>query len=58
MDWALFVMFNKSMDFIRRLNREKFFFSSHSFQIWCQISGIGVTKTHKISPQYLKNYAF
>ena len=25
--WALFVMFNKSMNFIKRLNREKIFFN-------------------------------
>ena len=56
--WALFVMFNKSMDFIRRLNRENFYFSSQSFPIWWQISGIEVRKTHKISAQYLKNYVF
>ena len=48
-------LFNKSMDFIRRLNRENFYFSS---QIWWQISGIEVRKTHKISAQYLKNNAF
>ena len=58
MDFSLFVMFNKSMDFIRRLNRENFYFSNQSFQIWWQISGIEVRKTHKISAQYLKNYAF
>ena len=58
MDLALFVMFNKSMDFIRRLNRENFYFSSQSFQIWWLISGMEVRKTHKISAQYLKNYAF
>ena len=41
------------MDFIRRLNRENFYFSSQSFQIWWQISDIEVRKTHKISAQYL-----
>ena len=58
MDLDLFVMFNKSIDFVRRLNRENFYFSSQSFQIWWQISGIEVWKTHKISAQYLKYYAF
>ena len=48
-------MFNKSMDFIRRSNRENFYFSSQSSQIWWQISGIEVRKTHKISAQYIKN---
>ena len=48
----------KSMDFIRRLNRENFYFSKQSFQIWWLISGIEVRKTHKISAQYIKNYAF
>ena len=33
------------MDFIRRLNRENFYFSSQRFQIWWQISGIEVRKT-------------
>ena len=42
------------MDFIRRLKRENFYFSSQSFQIWWLISGIEVRKTHKISAQYLK----
>ena len=48
----VFVMFNKSMNFIRRLNREKFF-SSQMFKIWWQISSIEVRKTYKISAQYL-----
>ena len=56
MDLALFVMFNKSMNFIRRLNRENFYFSSQSFQIWWITSGTEVRKTCKISAQYLKNY--
>ena len=34
MDLALFVMFNKSMNFIRRYNRENFYLSSQRFQIW------------------------
>ena len=42
------------MNFIRRLNRGNFYFSSQSFQIWWLISGIEVRKTHKISAQYLK----
>ena len=46
------------MDFIRRLNREHFYFSSQSFHIWWHISGIEVRKKHKISAQYLKKYAF
>ena len=58
MDFSLFVMFNKSMDFIRRLNRENFYFSNQSFQIWWQISGTDIRKTYKISAQYLKNYVF
>ena len=48
----------KSINFIRRLNRGDFYFSSQSFQIWWQISGIEVREIHKISAQYLKNYAF
>ena len=39
------------MDFIRRLNRENFYFSSQCFQIWWQISSTEVKKTHKISAQ-------
>ena len=40
-------MFNKSMNIIRRLNRENFYFSSQSFQIWWQISGLKVWKNAK-----------
>ena len=58
MDLALFVMFNKSMDFIRRLNRENFYFSSQSFPILWHISSQTVRKTYNVSAQYLKNYAF
>ena len=40
-------MFNKSTNIIRRLNRENFYFSSQSFQIWWQISGLKVWKNAK-----------
>ena len=36
MDLGLFVMFNKSMNFIRRLNRGNFYFQNPSFHIWYQ----------------------
>ena len=49
----VFVMFNKSMNFIRRLNREKFF-SSQMFKIWWQISSIEVRKTQNFSSVSLK----
>ena len=41
----------KSMNFIRRLNREKLY----SFEIWwlTLITGIEVMKKYKISAQYL-----
>ena len=52
-DLGLFVMFNKSMNLIRRLNREKFHFSSQRCQLWCLISGTEVRKSYKISAQYL-----
>ena len=41
------------MNFIRRLNRGNFYFSSQSFKIWWIINGIEVRRTHKISAQYL-----
>ena len=37
------------MDFIRWLKRENVYFSSQSFQIWWQISGIEVRKTQNFS---------
>ena len=54
----VFVMFNNSVDFTRRLTSENFYFSSQGFQIWWQISGIEVRATPQISAQYLKNYVF
>ena len=41
--WALFVMFNKSMNFIRRLNRGNFYFQTRL------TGGIKVKEKYKIS---------
>ena len=40
----LFDMFNKPIYFIRRLNRDNFYFSRQSFKILWLISGIEVRK--------------
>ena len=53
MDLVLFVMFDKFMNFIRRLNRENFYFSNESFQILWLIRGLEVMKKYKILSQYL-----
>ena len=39
-------MFNKAMNFVKRLKRENFCFSNYSFQIWLLICSM------KISAQY------
>ena len=48
-------MFNKSINLIRRWNREKFYFSNQSFQILL-ISSVEVMKTYTISTHYLYSY--
>ena len=40
-------MFNKSIQLIRRLNRENFYFSNHNFQIWQLINGMEVLRNTK-----------
>ena len=52
MDLVLFVMLNESMNFIRRLNRENFYFSNQSFPILWLIGGMEVMKKYKYSAQY------
>ena len=44
----------KSMNVIRSLSRENFYFSNQSFEIWWLIRGMEVMKEYKISAQYLK----
>ena len=44
--WVLFVMFHKSINFIRKINR-KIYFSSQSFKIWWLLSGMEVIKNTK-----------
>ena len=46
---ALLDMFNKSIYFIRRLNRDNFYFSRHSFKILWLISSIEFRKTQTFS---------
>ena len=40
-------MFNKSMNFIGRLNKENHYFSNQSFDIWWLIRDIEVIKKYK-----------
>ena len=51
MDLVLSVMFNKSMNFIKRLNRGNFYLPKQSFKIWWLIRGMEVIK--QISAEYL-----
>ena len=45
--WALFVILDKSMNSVRRLNRKKINFSNQVFQILWLIRGIKVIKNTK-----------
>ena len=55
MDFGHIFMICKSMNFIRRLNRENSYFSSQSFQIWWLImyGMYGSMNRYKVSAQYL-----
>ena len=48
-------MFHKSMNCIRRLNRENVYLSIHSFKMFHLIRGMKVVKKYKISVQFLYN---
>ena len=48
--WALFVMYNKSINFISSLNRKKYFLLfKPAFSIWWLTSGMEVMEKYKIS---------